>query len=140
MKFDILTLFPAMFDGPLTESILKRACENGLIEVALHNIRDWALDKHATADDSPYGGGAGMVMKVEPMALAIESVKLKSPGAKVILTTPCGRPFNHQVAEELSREGGVILLSCTLTGPGRIFARHCWMMRTLSRTSATRIK
>ena len=110
MKFDILTLFPAMFDGPLTESILKRACENGLIEVALHNIRDWALDKHATADDAPYGGGAGMVMKVEPMALAIESVKFASPNAKVILTTPCGRPFNHQVAEELSREEGVIII------------------------------
>ena len=99
-----------MFDGPLTESILKRACENGLLEVVLHNIRDWALDKHATADDSPYGGGAGMVMKVEPIALAIEAVKLGSPHARVILTTPCGRPFNHQVAEELSREEEVIII------------------------------
>jgi len=110
MKFDILTLFPAMFDGPLTESILKRASENGLIEVALHNIRDWALDKHATADDAPYGGGAGMVMKVEPIAGAIESVKEKRPNSKVILTTPGGRPFNHTVAEELSREEGVIII------------------------------
>jgi tRNA (guanine37-N1)-methyltransferase len=110
MKFDILTLFPAMFEGPLTESILKRASEKGLIEVALHNIRDWAFDKHATADDSPYGGGAGMVMKVEPIAGAIEAVKAKHPNSKVILTTPCGRPFNHQVAEELSREEGVIII------------------------------
>ena len=110
MKFDILTLFPAMFDGPLTESILKRASEKGLIEVALHNIRDWALDKHATADDSPYGGGAGMVMKVEPIAGAIEAVKRNSPNSRVILTTPCGRPFNHAVAEELSREEGVIVI------------------------------
>ena len=110
MKFDILTLFPAMFDGPLTESILKRAAENGLIDIALHNIRDWALDKHATADDAPYGGGAGMVMKVEPIAGAIEAVKEKSPNSKVILTTPCGRPFNHAVAEELSREEGLIII------------------------------
>lgn len=110
MKFDILTLFPAMFDGPLTESILKRASEKGLIEVALHNIRDWALDKHATADDAPYGGGAGMVMKVEPIAGAIEAVKEKNPNSRVILTTPGGRPFNHQVAEELSREEGVIII------------------------------
>lgn len=110
MKFDILTLFPAMFDGPLTESILKRASEKGLIDVALHNIRDWALDKHATADDAPYGGGAGMVMKVEPLSGAIEAVKGERPESKVILTTPCGRPFNHRVAEELSREEGLIII------------------------------
>lgn len=110
MKFDILTLFPSMFDGPLTESILKRASEKGLIEVGLHNIRDWAFDKHATADDSPYGGGAGMVMKVEPIAGAIEAVKEKSPNSKVILTTPGGRPFTHKVAEELSREEGLIII------------------------------
>ncbi|ACH40421.1 tRNA (N1-methyl-G37)-methyltransferase [Citrifermentans bemidjiense Bem] len=110
MKFDILTLFPAMFEGPLTESILKRASDKGLIEVALHNIRDWAFDKHATADDAPYGGGAGMVMKVEPIAGAIEAVKAKNPNSKVILTTPCGRPFNHQFAEELSREEGVVII------------------------------
>jgi len=110
MKFDILTLFPAMFDGPLTESILRRASENGQIEIALHNIRDWALDKHATADDSPYGGGAGMVMKVEPLAGAIEAVRAKHPRSRVILTTPCGRPFSHQVAEELAKEEGLIVI------------------------------
>jgi tRNA (guanine37-N1)-methyltransferase len=110
MKFDILTLFPAMFTGPLTESILKRATDSALIEIALHNIRDWALDRHSTADDSPYGGGAGMVMKVEPIAGAVESVKLRNPGSKVILTTPCGRPFNHAVACELSREEGIIII------------------------------
>ncbi|GFO66274.1 tRNA (guanosine(37)-N1)-methyltransferase TrmD [Geomonas paludis] len=110
MKFDILTLFPAMFEGPLTESILKRASDKGLIEIGLHNIRDWAFDKHATADDSPYGGGSGMVMKVEPLAGAIEAVKEKRPGSKVILTTPGGRPFTHQVAQELSREEGLIII------------------------------
>ncbi|HJV64650.1 MAG TPA: tRNA (guanosine(37)-N1)-methyltransferase TrmD [Geomonas sp.] len=110
MKFDILTLFPAMFDGPLTESILRRAQDSGLIEIGLHNIRDWAFDKHGTADDAPYGGGAGMVMKVEPIAGAIEAVKESRPNSKVILTTPCGRPFNHAVAGELSREEGLIII------------------------------
>lgn len=110
MKFDILTLFPGMFEGPLTESILKRAAEKGLIEVGLHNIRDWAFDKHATADDSPYGGGAGMVMKVEPLSAAIEAVKRQRPASKVILTSPRGRTFTHAVAEELSREEGLIVV------------------------------
>src|SRR5512144_2831062 len=74
MRFDILTLFPEMFAGPLTESIVKRAIQAGLIDVALHDIRDYATDRHRTADDAPYGGGAGMVMKVEPLAAAIRSV------------------------------------------------------------------
>src|SRR6476661_3628388 len=74
MHFDILTLFPEMFSGPLTESIIKRAIQAGLINVALHDIRDYATDKHHTADDAPYGGGAGMVMKAEPLAAAIRDV------------------------------------------------------------------
>ena len=71
MRFDILTIFPEMFTGPLTESIIKRAIQAGRIEVALHNIRDYAIDKHRTTDDTPYGGGAGMVMKPEPLARAV---------------------------------------------------------------------
>jgi len=110
MRFDILTLFPAMFDGPLTESILKRAAAAGLIEVGLHNIRDWALDKHNVTDDAPYGGGAGMVMKVEPLAGCIEAVKKEHPASKVILTTPCGRPLTHAVTRELAREPGLIII------------------------------
>jgi tRNA (guanine37-N1)-methyltransferase len=74
MRFDILTLFPEMFTGPLTESIIKRAVQAGLIDIALHDIRDYTTDRHRTADDAPYGGGAGMVMKVEPLAAAIRSV------------------------------------------------------------------
>src|SRR6266496_6633676 len=74
MRFDILTLFPDMFTGPLTESILKRAVQAGKIQIALHDIRAYATDKHHTADDAPYGGGAGMVMKAEPLAAAIRSV------------------------------------------------------------------
>ena len=73
MKFHILTLFPEMFAGVLSSSIIGRAVENGLLEVELHNIRDYAVDRHKTVDDAPYGGGAGMVMKVEPLARAIDS-------------------------------------------------------------------
>ncbi|GAB7027021.1 tRNA (guanosine(37)-N1)-methyltransferase TrmD [Geotalea toluenoxydans] len=110
MKFDVLTLFPGMFEGPLTESILKRAREKGLIDVALHNIRDFAFDRHSVTDDYPYGGGAGMVMKVEPLAACIEHAQAGSPEARVILTTPHGRPFSHAVAAELAREEALIII------------------------------
>ena len=100
MKFDILTLFPAMFDGPFTESIIKRAVEDELIDIRLHNIRDCAFDRHKTADDYPYGGGAGMVMKPEPLTACIEKVKAERPAARVILTTPQGKPFNQELAGE----------------------------------------
>ena len=110
MTFDILTLFPAMFDGPLTESILKRAAENGYITVRCHNIRDYATDKHRTADDAPYGGGTGMIMKVDPLAGCIESVKAERPLARVILTTPRGRIFTQQVARDLAAEPGLIII------------------------------
>ena len=110
MKFDILTLFPAMFDGPLTESILRRGVESGAISVDLHNIRDYALDRHRTVDDAPYGGGAGMVMKVEPLSACIEAVKAKAPSARVILTSPRGEPFTQTVARELAAADGLIIL------------------------------
>jgi tRNA (guanine37-N1)-methyltransferase len=110
MKFDILTLFPAMFTGPLSESILKKARENGLIDVTLHNIRDHATDRHRIADDSPYGGGAGMVMKVEPLAACIEVARAANPTAQVVLMSPCGEPFSAALAEEFAREPGLILV------------------------------
>lgn len=110
MTFDILTLFPGMFDGPLTESILKRAAESGLITVRCHNIRDYAVDKHRTADDAPYGGGTGMVMKVEPLAGCIEAAKAERPQSKVILTSPRGRTFTQQIARDLAREPGLIII------------------------------
>jgi tRNA (guanine37-N1)-methyltransferase len=110
MKIDILTLFPPMFDGPFSESIIKRAVGKGLLEICLHNIRDYAVDKHKTADDYPYGGGAGMVMKVEPLAACIEAVKPVGRNAKVILTTPRGRPFNQQTARELSEEDALVIV------------------------------
>lgn len=110
MTFDILTLFPAMFDGPLTESIIRRAVERGLLDVRLHNIRDFATDRHRLVDDAPYGGGDGMVMKVEPLAACIEAVKAGRPGARVIMTSPRGRRFDHAAARELAREDGLIII------------------------------
>ena len=110
MKFDILTLFPGMFDGPLTESIIKRAVQDGHIEIRLHNIRDFAFDRHKTADDYPYGGGAGMVMKPEPLAACIEAVRGERPSGRVILTTPQGRPFDQCYAEELAKEQELVII------------------------------
>ncbi len=110
MKFDILTLFPSMFDGPFSESIIKRALNRGLLQIGLHNVRDYAEDRHKTTDDYPYGGGAGMVMKVEPLAACIEAVRPSNPHAKVILTTPRGCPFNQSLAMDLSKEKGLIII------------------------------
>ena len=110
MKFDILTLFPAMFEGPFSESIIKRAAQDGLIEIRLHDIRAWAFDRHRTADDYPYGGGAGMVMKVEPLAACIETVKAERPAARVILTTPRGKPFDQALAGELANEEELLII------------------------------
>jgi tRNA (guanine37-N1)-methyltransferase len=110
MKFDILTLFPGMFDGPFGESIIRRAVERGLIEIRLHAIREYAFDKHKTTDDYPYGGGAGMVMKPEPLAACIEKVTAERPAARVILTTPQGRPFGQSLAAELAREEELLII------------------------------
>ena len=110
MRFDVFTLFPEMFSTYLDESILKRAREAELLEVRLHNIRDYTTDKHHTTDDVPYGGGGGMVMKPEPIFAAVESVLGAPPACPVILLTPQGRPFTHKVAEELIQQPHLALL------------------------------
>lgn len=110
MKFDILTLFTGMFSGPFDESIIKRAKEKQFIDISLHNIRDYATDRHQTADDAPYGGGAGMLMKVEPLASCIKSVKERQPASTVVLTSPQGRPLTHSVASELAQKTGLIIV------------------------------
>jgi tRNA (guanine37-N1)-methyltransferase len=107
MQFHILTLFPEMFQGPLTESILKRAIAAGLIEVTLYNIRNYTTDKHRVTDDTPFGGGGGMVMKPEPLLAAIEAVRETSP---VILMSPQGRRFTQRVAQELVRHERLVLV------------------------------
>jgi tRNA (guanine37-N1)-methyltransferase len=110
MKVDILSLFPPMFEGPFSESIIKRAVSKGLLEIKLHNIRDYAAGKHKVTDDYPYGGGAGMVMKVEPLAECLQTARSVNRQAKVILTTPRGRTFNQKIARDLSEENGLIII------------------------------
>ena len=110
MRFDILTLFPAMFSSPFETSILGKAIEKKLIEIRIVNIRDFTSDKHHVVDDTPYGGGQGMVMKVEPIARAIEWAKAENPSAWTIYLTPQGRPFNQERAEALSSKAHLILL------------------------------
>lgn len=107
MHFDIFTLFPGMFRGPFEESILKRAQEQGLISLALRNIRDATTDKHHVVDDYPYGGGAGMVMKPGPVFAAVEAVY---QGGPIILLTPQGRLFSQAIAQKLAREPRITLI------------------------------
>jgi tRNA (guanine37-N1)-methyltransferase len=112
MRVDIATLFPEMFSGPLTESILKRAQQAGLLAIQLHDIRDYASDKHRSADDYPYGGGAGMVMKPAPLAACLRAILAEHPPAStpVILLSPDGQPFTQAIAQELARLPGMLLV------------------------------
>ena len=108
-RIDVLTLFPRMLDGFLAESILGKGLERDLLSVAVHDLRAWTTDKHRTADDRPFGGGAGMVMKPEPVVAAIE--QLQTPGCRRIYLTPDGVPFSSAIASGLAKEKHLILLS-----------------------------
>ncbi len=110
MKFEVLTLFPAMFDSPFAGSILGKAVEKGLIRIDAHNLRGWAEGKHQVTDDAPYGGGDGMVMKPEPVARALAELKGRSPQAKVLLMSPQGKPFCQAEAAALSDEDGLVFV------------------------------
>lgn len=109
MKIAVLTLFPGMFAGPLDESIVKRAREAGLLELTLHNLRDYAHDRHRTVDDRPFGGGPGMLLKPEPLFEAVE--KLARETTRVILLSPSGRTFNQAIARELAQLDDLLLIS-----------------------------
>ncbi|MEK7189015.1 MAG: tRNA (guanosine(37)-N1)-methyltransferase TrmD [Patescibacteria group bacterium] len=123
MKFDIITIFPNIFDSYLSESILGRAQEKGLVEINMHNLRDYTDDKHRTVDDSPYGGGVGMVMMVEPIYRAINDIRKDKPqrddtiasasprNDRVILLTPRGKRFTQKDAQRLTEYGQIILIS-----------------------------
>jgi len=109
LRIDILTLFPEMFPGPFGASIIKRAVDGGLVSLNIYNIRDYTHDKHHTVDDYAYGGGAGMILKPEPVFEAVESVK-EEDTCPVVLLTPQGRPFSQPVAQELSAHSRLILI------------------------------
>ena len=109
MKVDVLTLFPAMFAGPLDESIIKRAREAGRLDLTIYNLRDYAHDRHRTVDDRPFGGGPGMLLKPEPIFEAVE--KLAGPNTRIILLSPAGRTFNQAIARELAEAEALLLIS-----------------------------
>lgn len=109
MRIDVLTLFPPMLDGFLSESMLGRAQEAKLLKVKVHNLRDWSTDKHHTTDDRPFGGGAGMVLRCEPVFAAIE--QLQTPGCRRIYLTPDGTPLSPALALELSQQQHLVMLS-----------------------------
>jgi tRNA (guanine37-N1)-methyltransferase len=114
MKIDVLTLFPAMFAGPLDESIIMRARKAGLLDLQIHDLRNWTHDRHKTVDDKPFGGGPGMLLKVEPIFEAVESLRREK--TKVILLSPSGRKFSQEIARELAQQEDIILVCGSYEG------------------------
>jgi len=115
MKIDIVTLFPEICRAPLSESMMKRAQEKGIVEFHIHNLRDWTTDKHHVVDDAPFGGGQGMVMKPEPIFAAVEDLKQRRANSerralKIVLMSPAGRRLDQELAAELSQESHLIVL------------------------------
>jgi tRNA (guanine37-N1)-methyltransferase len=115
MKIDIVTLFPEICRGPLSESIMKRAQKNGIVDLHIHNLRDWTMDKHHVADDAPFGGGQGMVMKPEPIFAAVEKLRnqtsdIKDQTSKIVLMSPAGHRFDQAMAAQLSGESHLIII------------------------------
>src|SRR5215467_13447200 len=112
MKVDILTLFPDICRAPLSESIMKRAQENRIVDLQIHNLRDWTTDKHHIVDDAPFGGGQGMVMKPEPIFAAVEDLKSRTANRepRIVLMSPAGKRLNQELAADLSRESHLIII------------------------------
>jgi tRNA (guanine37-N1)-methyltransferase len=110
IKFDVLSIFPEMLSSPLNFSLLKKAQEKGLISIGLHDIRSWTSDKHKMTDDAPYGGGCGMVMKVDPVEKALTEIKSRGGESHVILMTPQGETFNQKIAAELVVKKQIIII------------------------------
>jgi len=126
MRIDILSLFPSMFTGPMTQSMLWKARDRGLLDLNLYDIRDYALDRHRTVDDTPYGGGGGMIMRADVVGRAIEGVLDGAENVPVILMSPQGRLFSHAVAVELAQHDRIVLLCGHYEGiDERVRQVHC---------------
>src|SRR5690606_20208868 len=110
MKIQIITLFPDMFEGPFAESMLLKAQKKGLVDIEIIDLRQYGLGKRKTVDDTPYGGGDGMLLRPEPIAAALEAAKKSNPRAKVILLTPSGERYNQSSARSLSSKAGLIII------------------------------
>ena len=110
IRFDIISIFPGMFESPFSESLLSKAQDNGIVEIRTHDLREYTLDKHNRVDDTPFGGGVGMVMNIEPIDRALEAVKRDRPKAHSILLSPGGYRFDQKKAWELSRKDEIILV------------------------------
>ena len=110
LRFDIVSIFPGMFESPFADSIIQRAWEEGLLDLRVHDLRDYSLNKHRKVDDTPFGGGVGMVMNVEPIARVIAAIKKEVPETRTILLSPGGRPFDQERAWELSRLPSLTLI------------------------------
>lgn len=121
LRIDILTLFPKVFDGPLGESMIRLAQRKGLVEIQVHNLRKWTHDRHKTCDDKPFGGGPGMVMKVEPIAEALGEIRKKGV---VVMLSPRGKPLNPRLAWQLSRKKHLVLICGHYEGVDERVHRH----------------
>ena len=126
VKFDIITIFPEIFNSYLTESLIARAQKKKLIKINVHNLRKWTRDRHKTVDDRPFGGGLGMVIKIEPIYRAVQSLKskIKSQKSKIILFTPRGEKFNQKIAYQLSKLDQLIFICGRYEGVDERVAKH----------------
>ena len=124
IKFDVLSIFPEMFSSPLNFSLLKKAQEKGLLNICLHDIRNWANDKHKMTDDAPYGGGCGMVMKVEPVEKALAAIRNPEDDSLVVLMTPQGEIFNQKIAAQLAEKKQIIIICGRYEGVDERIREH----------------
>ena len=125
MIFHVLTIFPDFFVGPFAHGVVKRAQDAGILEIRIHNLRDWTFDRHKTVDDRPFGGGEGMVLKAEPVFLAVESIwPVRGPGQKVVLLSAQGAVFDQAAANRLCHEGELLLICGRYEGVDERVALH----------------